>query len=137
MTAAATLVACGQSLVPASTNAPASRQIPAPHLFVLPRQVHSVPFLQYSAPNPLTNAPQLRVPRPRASTNAAPARPKPGVYESVPYSGIIVVPPPHPDDRGILGHLGQHHQISGPTPELAAPMPIIRPELRLIPHPSK
>jgi len=54
-------------------------------------------------------------------TNAA-FVPKPGVYKTEPYAGIVIVPDKHPDDRAIVnvaqGDLG---------------MPIIKPDLRFIP----
>jgi hypothetical protein len=45
-----------------------------------------------------------------------------GVYQTVPYSCIVVVPGPHPDDRCIFG------KGSGDSS-----MPIIKPDLRFIP----
>ncbi len=56
--------------------------------------------------------------------------PKPGVYEARPYTCIVVVPGPHPDDRCIAGRGG-----AGGAP--ADPRMIIKPELRLIPRGTK
>jgi hypothetical protein len=51
----------------------------------------------------------------------------PGVYTTAPYSCIVVVPGPHPDDRCIVGPGGGDSS-----------MPIIKPDLRFIPlHPRK
>ena len=61
-------------------------------------------------------------------------RPRPGIYEAAPYTGIVVVPGPHPDDRALIGE-----QSTGAAnlvePELRTP--IIVPELRLIPRGQK
>ncbi len=46
----------------------------------------------------------------------------PGVYKTVPYSCIVVVPGPCPDDRAIVSPGGGDYS-----------MPIIRPDLRFIP----
>ena len=49
----------------------------------------------------------------------------PGVYKTAPYSCIVVVPGPHPDDRCIVGPGDGDYS-----------MPIIKPDLRFIPlHP--
>ena len=45
-----------------------------------------------------------------------------GVYRTVPYSGIVVVPGPHPDDRCVVRPDGGN-----------VSMPIIKPDLRCIP----
>jgi len=55
-----------------------------------------------------------------------PARPKPGIYETAPYTSIIVVPGPHPDDRAIV-------PLGGPGTAIPS-IPTIQPELRLIPR---
>ena len=50
-----------------------------------------------------------------------------GVYKTVPYSCIVVVPDPHPDDRCVIN-----------PGDVASAMPIIRPDLRFIPlNPAK
>jgi hypothetical protein len=49
----------------------------------------------------------------------------PGVYEAEPYKAIVVVPGPHPDDRCIIG---QGAAATAPA------MPMIKPELRLVPR---
>jgi hypothetical protein len=46
-----------------------------------------------------------------------------GVYKTVPYSCIVVVPGPHPDDRCVINPGG-----------VDSAMPIIRPDLRFIPR---
>jgi hypothetical protein len=48
---------------------------------------------------------------------------KPGVWQTEPYSCIVVVPGPHPDDRALIAR-----------GETKMNMPIIRPELRFIPR---
>jgi hypothetical protein len=52
-----------------------------------------------------------------------PASPPPGVYESKPYTGIVVVPGPQWDDRCLF-----------PGPDVTPPMPTGKPELRLVPR---
>lgn len=67
-------------------------------------------------------------------TNAAPRSPrlflgkayqdaqlKPGVYETWPYTCIVVVPGPHPDDKSMVPSTGDG-------------MPVIKPDLRFIPR---
>ena len=56
--------------------------------------------------------------RPPSASPTIPA----GVYKTVPFSCIVVVPGPHPDDRCIFG------QSRGESS-----MPIIKPDLRFIP----
>ena len=46
----------------------------------------------------------------------------PGVYRTFPYSCIVVVPGPHPDDRCVVNPGGAND-----------PMPIIKPDLQFIP----
>ena len=53
---------------------------------------------------------------------APPAIPA-GVYETTPYSSIVVVPGPHPDDRCIIGSGGGG----------GSSMPVIKPDLQFIP----
>src|ERR1035441_571387 len=45
-----------------------------------------------------------------------------GVYKTVPYSCIVVVPGPQPDDRCVIN-----------PGDVASAMPIVRPDLRFIP----
>src|ERR1035441_3811796 len=60
---------------------------------------------------------------PRAVSPTPPA----GVYKTSPYSCIVVVPGPHPDDRCVVKPSG-----------VESAMPIIRPDLRFIPwNPAK
>ena len=47
----------------------------------------------------------------------------PGVYETAPYSCIVVVPGPHPDDECVRRPRGGHYS-----------MPIVKPDLRFIPR---
>jgi len=53
---------------------------------------------------------------------SAPSAIPPGVYRTFPYSCIVVVPGPHPDDLYIVNPGGGND-----------PMPIIKPELQFIP----
>jgi hypothetical protein len=53
---------------------------------------------------------------------SVPATVPPGVYRTVPYSCIVVVPGLHPDDRCIVR-----------PPDVDSSMPIIKPELQFIP----
>ncbi len=52
--------------------------------------------------------------------------PAPGVYKTEPYACIVLVPGAHPDDKMAVG-----------VTDRASPMPMIQPELRFIPWPSK
>ena len=53
---------------------------------------------------------------------SAPSTIPPGVYRTFPYSCIVVVPGPHPDDRCIVNPGGGND-----------PMPIIKPDLQFVP----
>ena len=67
------------------------------------------------------SVPQPARPQPSVSPGQLPA----GVYKTLPYTCIVVVPGPHPDDRCI---------VSPPGGECR--MPIIRPDVQFIPsHP--
>jgi hypothetical protein len=75
---------------------------------------------------PATGAP------PQVKTNSAGvARLRAGVYETIPYTSVVIVPAPNVDDRSV---------IPWPRSGLAstgngkAPMPIIKPELQFIPR---
>lgn len=60
----------------------------------------------------------------------SPALPKPGICQAEPYSSIVIVPGPHPDDRALIGR-------ATPTPgapAVAREMPTVKPELRLVPR---
>jgi hypothetical protein len=49
------------------------------------------------------------------------------VYKTLPYTCIVVVPGPHPDDRAIVNPSSRDYR-----------MPIIRPDLQFIPlHPAR
>ena len=75
-----------------------------------------------------TNSLYRVVPKP-----LAPAMPKPGIYQAEPYSGIVIVPGPHPDDRAIIGWSNPTPGAPAVTPE----MPTVKPELRLVPREPK
>ncbi len=72
---------------------------------------------------------QRRVPGTNQAT--APELLKPGVYEASPYTCIVIVPGPQPDDKCIIGRGGAGGTTVDPR------MPILKPELRLIPHGAK
>ncbi len=54
----------------------------------------------------------------------------PGVYETAPFTGIVVVPSPQIDDKMMLAMKGAS---KGTLPS----MPTVQPELRLIPRAPK
>ena len=58
----------------------------------------------------------------RVHPRAVSATPPAGVYKTFPYSCIVVVLGPHPDDRCVVNPRG-----------VESAMPIIRPDLRFIP----
>jgi hypothetical protein len=66
--------------------------------------------------------PAIQTSPPSAHPPSAPSTIPAGVYKTLPYSCIVVVPGPHPDDRCMFG------QGKGETS-----MPIIKPDLRFIP----
>ena len=55
-----------------------------------------------------------------------PRLPPPGIYESEPYKCIVVVPGAQWDDRCLV-----------PGGDSTAPMPVHKPELRLVPRPNR
>jgi hypothetical protein len=64
-------------------------------------------------------------------TNASPGAPeplKPGVYQTLPYTCLVIVPGPCPDDKSIIGKQGDGSM---------SPMPVIKPDLQLIPWSAK
>jgi hypothetical protein len=83
----------------------------------------SAVLLQAGAPT--TNKPQLRILiNPQAArTNAPFSSPvAPGVYRTFPYTCIVVVPGPHPDDACIAK-----------PGNMDPSMPIVKPDLQFIP----
>jgi len=62
-------------------------------------------------------------------TNRPSAPLAPGVYETAPYTCIVVVPRHHLDDRMIIGG-----QAVGINAVVAPSMPMVKPELRFIPR---
>ena len=73
-----------------------------------------------------TQSPLSR-PGPRAVQRELPSAPvlKPGIYETAPYACIVVVPPPHADDRAVIDPGGRVASM---------PMITVEPQLRLIPR---
>ena len=58
----------------------------------------------------------------RRQSPALPGQLPAGVYKTLPYTCIVVVPGPHPDDRAVVSPRSGDY-----------PMPIIRPDLQFIP----
>jgi hypothetical protein len=78
-------------------------------------QLHSFPY------RVLTNAPKAL-----AAGRSSPGTLTPGVYETAPYTCIVVVPKEHPDKMAV-----------GRGAEQAIEMPTVMPDLRFIPRSSK
>jgi hypothetical protein len=116
------LASAQQVLHKDSARAPSIHWLGNAHsnLVVIPSPNSNVLFLA-RAPG---RKPEITIHFNPPSTNLPSALPTipPGVYRTVPYSCIVVVPGPHPDDRCMFG------QGSGETS-----MPIIKPDLRFIP----
>jgi hypothetical protein len=76
----------------------------------------------------LVRKPELRIQTlplsARLQSSSVPPTIPAGVYTAAPYSCIVVVPGPHPDDRCIIN----------PAGGVGSAMPIIRPDLQLIPR---
>jgi hypothetical protein len=66
---------------------------------------------------------QKRAPTLLAQKSAALVRPSPGVYESKPYTSIVIVPAPHPDDRICVVADSSRFNLR-----------IIQPEVQLVPR---
>jgi hypothetical protein len=80
----------------------------------------------------LTNFPARVVVLARTNAPASSTPPKPGIYETAPFTGIVIVPGPELDDRAIIRLPEPSEGMAMPT----APMPILKPELRFIPWPG-
>jgi hypothetical protein len=80
-------------------------------------------FPRFTWTNPAGRTPDHPA-RPDRSCRAggAPGSLKPGIDQAAPYSGIVVVPQAHLDDRFII-------RATGPE----SSMPILRPQIRLLP----
>jgi hypothetical protein len=107
-----------------------SRSMPGP--WNVQRRVLIIPSAPGNAPLPAlapAGKPELKVQPARLSPRVHPPFtlfPVPGgVYRTEPYSCIVVVPGPHPDDRCIVNPGSGHYS-----------MPIIKPDLRFIPKDS-
>src|ERR1041384_8548414 len=61
-----------------------------------------------------------------AIAKSLPSLPTPDVYRTAPYACIVIVPGKNPDDRSVVK-----------PAEVDSAMPVIKPELRFIPLPSK
>jgi len=114
----------------AKTN-PAARPVDVPALLLAAQP--SFPFIRTSRPVSTSDPFLLQTNSARRlpATHLAPpdetafgtALPRPGVYEARPYTAIVIVPGPHPDERCIIGRQGQNPSL-----------PAIRPELWLVPR---
>jgi len=64
---------------------------------------------------------------PRVVQRELPSAPvlKPGIYQTAPYTCIVVVPPPHADDRAVIDPGGRVSSM---------PMITVEPQLRFIPR---
>jgi hypothetical protein len=89
----------------------------------------AIPFARTNLLIPLFASgwqPQFEVPSvPRPSRPRPPASPGQllaGVYKTLPYTCIVVVPGPHPDDQAIFSPSSRDYR-----------MPIVRPDLQFIP----
>jgi hypothetical protein len=100
-----------------ATNQAAAPLLPAPGAIAVPGLTNQGPNTRYFLVLP-KNA------NPCASRAPASKELKPGVYESLPYTALIVVPPPCADEaRCII------------TPGNVDPaMPMLQPKLRFVPH---
>jgi len=101
---------------------PLVSQLPSPFLFVT-NGVAQTNFL-YSVPSwkPILPPPRGHLfDSPGVVTNAIP----PGVYKTEPYTCLVLVPGPHPDDKCIIGN-----RAIQPTER----MPMRQPELQFIPR---
>ena len=107
----------------------------AAHFFLPPTQVEAPgaqSTRQDSLITPPTNAgthshPTLFVPAIRKNLSVtSPEQPAPGIYEAKPWTMIVVVPGPHPDDRCLFGGGG-----------IGSRMPMKTPDLRLQPRKMK
>lgn len=101
-----------------SAPTPLAGQLTSPFLFV----TNGTNFL-YSAPTwkPILPPRGSLFNSPAAVTNAIP----PGVYKTEPYTCLVLVPGPHPDDKCIVGNR---------TIEATERMPTRQPELQFIPR---
>jgi hypothetical protein len=118
------------ALAPALAAAAFAQTTPAvpspskPMLGLLARTNSSFALLAFQ-PAP-TNQFSFRTYRPRLalrfSTNREPSLLKPGVYETTPYTCIVVAPPASPDDRCIV------------SPGVSPKMPARKPDLQFIPR---
>jgi hypothetical protein len=59
------------------------------------------------------------------STTAVSNTPPPGLYKTEPYTCLVLIPGPHPDDKCIIGNGAAQPNIQ---------MPIRQPELQFIPR---
>jgi hypothetical protein len=97
-------------------------------VLAMPTKPNQVITRQLKAGAPTTLALQLKAPTGLPpGKSPVPLQLKPGVYETAPYTCIVIVPPPHLDDQSIVG--------AGPsTLHDGLEMPTIQPNLQFIPR---
>jgi hypothetical protein len=84
--------------------------------------------IAYFVPGPISGGHSTNRIVPVISRPASPAQLAPGVYETKPYTCIVVVPGVHPDDKMSKG---------GPSVAPSEPwMPAVKPDLHFVPRTS-
>ena len=81
-----------------------------------------------NVPNATTNLSPLLTP----NVFAANGQLQPGLYQSAPYSCIVIAPGPHPDDKCIIGRNNTADKMPMVQPELR--MKSLRPDVYFIPR---
>ena len=95
-------------------------------LVLLALLVSVLPWDSGSAQTPRLLAPGKYQWMPRAAGRELPSWPgplAPGIYQTAPYAGIVVVPGPHSDDRAVIQ-----------PQERVSKMPVIKPPLEFVPR---
>ncbi|PWU08642.1 MAG: hypothetical protein C5B50_29145 [Verrucomicrobia bacterium] len=93
-----------------------------------PAQGGPLPWQPSGSTNLFLTVPGLYPNFSSSSTNMLSSKlPKPGIYEAHPYTMIVIVPGPQPDDKCIVSA----------SRETDRNMPIIRPQIELVPRKPK
>ncbi len=119
------LALVAQSASPAVPSAPAPRPPPlwnwrTPDFLVTPPRTNSAKPLRLGAPQAPLALALARTNRPAAAQEL-----KPGIYQTLPFHGLVIVPEPHVDDRALM------------SSERDASMPMVKPGLQFIPWSAK